>query len=67
VIDPKATTAKTYLNMASNAGIIADQVTPRGEDQGYKEARFVVVTYLRMAASKLREIAEHKAVQEKQP
>jgi hypothetical protein len=64
--DLRGIPAKTYTHLASQAGIIADQIVPRGEgDDEFKEARLLVVTYLRMAASKLRQVSEARALKEK--
>jgi hypothetical protein len=64
-IAPRGTTAKTYAHIAQQAGILANEVNPRPEDEEYKEGRLLVVTYLRMAASKLRQISEARAAAEK--
>jgi hypothetical protein len=65
MIDPNRTTAQTYEHLASQAGIIANEVYPRGHDDQYKEQRLVIVTYLRMAASRLRELSAAKSIIEK--
>jgi hypothetical protein len=61
----KGTTAKMYAHYASQAGVLANEINPRPEDEEYKEARLLAVTYLRMAASKLRQVSEAMALVEK--
>jgi hypothetical protein len=61
----KGTTAKTYLHIAQQAGVLVNEVIPRTNDEEYKEARLLAVTYLRMAAAKLRQVAEARALVEK--
>jgi hypothetical protein len=54
-----------YAQFASQVGVLANEINPMPDDEEYKEARFLVVTYLRMAATKLRGLAELRALAEK--
>ena len=55
------TTAKDFAKAAIEIGKLAEQMNPGDSDPVYEQSRKLIVTYLRMAATKAREIAEHKA------
>jgi hypothetical protein len=58
-------TPKEYAHWAGEAGVIAEEIRPRGADTEFQPKRDEAVYYLRRAKSILQLLAETKAEQER--